>query len=167
MITRALDERWADFDACGVSDVGLFMDWSSLYQQPRTPEQSDVFGQSLRAINLWYAHQHTTVWLVTGGRAVHGHREMGYHDKGWTTFEYELSHMIKVCARALACARAHVPQHVQVHARDRAGPPAPRSLGRAVAAARAMHVRAPSPSGVVGHCGRHCVYRWPTRACAP
>ena len=42
----------------------------------------------------WYAHRGTTVWLVTGGTDnVVG---LGYHDKGWPTFEYALAMMIKV-----------------------------------------------------------------------
>ena len=42
----------------------------------------------------WYAHKGTTVWLVTGGvdRVV----GLGYHEKGWPTFEYALAMMIKV-----------------------------------------------------------------------
>ena len=42
----------------------------------------------------WYAHRGTTVWLVTGGTDnVVG---LGYHDKGWPSFEYRLAMMIKV-----------------------------------------------------------------------
>ena len=39
--------------------------FSSLYQAPRTAEQSAVFKKALKGINLWYAHQLTTVWMVT------------------------------------------------------------------------------------------------------
>ena len=45
-------------------------------------------------VRQWYAHQGTTVWCVTGGtdRAV----GLGYHEKGWPSFEYRLAMMIKV-----------------------------------------------------------------------
>ena len=42
----------------------------------------------------WYAHKGTTVWLVTGG--VDRVAGLGYHEKGWPTFEYALAMMIKV-----------------------------------------------------------------------
>lgn len=42
----------------------------------------------------WYAHQGTTVWCVTGG--VDSAVGLGYHDKGWPSFEYRLAMMIKV-----------------------------------------------------------------------
>ena len=48
---------------------------------PRTPEQGEIFGRSLKAINLWYAHKLTTVWLVTEG--VDSHMGLSYWDKGW------------------------------------------------------------------------------------
>ena len=41
----------------------------------------------------WYAHQGTTVWCVTAGEGADG---LGYHDKGWPSFEYRLAMMIKV-----------------------------------------------------------------------
>ena len=42
----------------------------------------------------WYAHQGTAVWCTTGG--VDGTIGLGYHDKGWPSFEYRLAMMIKV-----------------------------------------------------------------------
>ena len=89
ILVNALEQHWSAFLECGVSDLGVFIDFSSLYQEPRTAEQDVIFRQSLKNINLWYAHQLTTVWLVTGGTvasAQHGGKPMGYADKGWTTF---------------------------------------------------------------------------------
>lgn len=48
-----------------MTDLGVFVDFSSLYQAPRTEAQTKVFLASLKGINLWYAHQLSTVWLVT------------------------------------------------------------------------------------------------------
>lgn len=96
VLITALDERWDDFARCGVSDLGIFIDYCSLFQHPRTDEQAAVFAKSLKGINLWYAHQHTTVWLVTAGctDGAHGTR-LSYFDKGWCIFEHSLSLMIK------------------------------------------------------------------------
>ena len=41
----------------------------------------------------WYAHQGTTVWLVTAG--VDRVKGLGYRDKGWTSFEFALAMLIK------------------------------------------------------------------------
>ena len=89
----------------------------------RTEEQTPIFAQALKATNQarrasahtvttpslclpfsaprqsacaqWYgnAHQGTTVWCVTAGEGADG---LGYHDKGWLSFEYRLAMMIKV-----------------------------------------------------------------------
>ena len=76
-----------------MTDLGLIVDWCALYQAPRTPEQDASFQQGLRAINLWYAHQGTSVWLVTAGRdRVNG---LSYGEKGWCSFEFALAMMIK------------------------------------------------------------------------
>jgi hypothetical protein len=64
----------------------------SLYQEPRaSPIEVDSFQRSLRHINLFYAHALTTVFLVT-------HTAPGavpYHERGWTSFEYQPAWMIK------------------------------------------------------------------------
>lgn len=110
--------------SCGVTDLGIFFDFASLHQEPRTDAQQQAFGKALGSINLWYSHKLTTVWFVTAGTddakglsctlgpvrpltvltcspsphmlllltlLVH----LTDHEKGWTTFEYLLSLMIK------------------------------------------------------------------------
>ena len=56
------------------SDVGLFWDFGSLYQNPRDPDQDDLFKKGLAASNIWYASTacgrrvnscDPTAWLVT------------------------------------------------------------------------------------------------------
>ena len=119
LVIDALEAHWADFEKKGVTDVGILIDWCGLYQAPRTEEQTPIFAQALKAINQarrerqhttpslsaplsaprrsacaqWYAHQGTTVWCVTAGEGADG---LGYHDKGWPSFEYRLAMMIKV-----------------------------------------------------------------------
>ena len=93
LVIDALEEHWHEFEACGVTDVALIIDWSALWQAPRTAEQNAAFQVGLKGINLWYAHRGTTVWLVTAGAdRVKG---LTYWDKGWTSFEFALSMLIK------------------------------------------------------------------------
>ena len=93
LVITALEQRWKEFEAKGVTDLGIIIDWSALWQAPRTPEQSIVFGIGLKGINLWYAHQGSTVWLITSGTdRVKG---LAYWDKGWTSFEFALALLIK------------------------------------------------------------------------
>merc|ERR1711965_1081400 len=93
LVISALDQHWKAFEARGVTDLGVIIDWCALWQAPRTPEQSEVFSVGLKGINLWYAHQGTTVWFITAGAdRVKG---LTYWDKGWTSFEFALSMLIK------------------------------------------------------------------------
>ena len=93
LIVASLEERWEEFEKRKVSDVGIIIDWCALYQAPRTPQQEVSFKAGLKAINQWYAHQGTTVWLVTAGAdRVKG---LTYWQKGWTSFEYALAMLIK------------------------------------------------------------------------
>jgi hypothetical protein len=93
LIIDALNQRWKAFESKQVRDVGVIVDWCSLYQAPRTPEQDAAFRAGLKGVNQWYAHQGTSVWLVTtGADRVKG---LSYWDKGWTSFEYALAMLIK------------------------------------------------------------------------
>ena len=94
LVVTALEEHWKAFAGKGVTDLGIIIDWCALWQAPHTPEQSVSFSVGLKGINQWYAHQGTTVWLVTAGAdRVKG---LTYSEKGWTSFEYALSMLIKV-----------------------------------------------------------------------
>lgn len=84
----------------GVTDLGVIIDWCALWQEPRTPEQDASFLSGLRGINQWYAHQGTTVWLVTAG--VDRVKGLSYWEKGWTSFEFALSMMIKPSNASIA-----------------------------------------------------------------
>ena len=97
MLQAQLETKWELFTGRRkFSDVGIFFDWCSLWQTPRTPEQQECFDRALRAINHWYAHANTYAWLVTDARVPHADgRLLGYADKGWTMFERTLVGMIK------------------------------------------------------------------------
>lgn len=60
-------------------DVALFVDWGSLYQEPRTEEQQGAFDRSLESVDLWFAHQMTWVWQL---------RSAPYEERGWPCFEW-------------------------------------------------------------------------------
>ena len=71
-------------------DMGIFMDWVSLYQSkggpPRTVEQEDVFRKALQSMDLWYAHQGIVTLLVTTPPLTMS-LERSYSERGWTSFE--------------------------------------------------------------------------------
>ena len=50
-VIDALEANWSRFEAKGVSDLGILIDWCGLYQAPRDDEQQRVFGAALKAIN--------------------------------------------------------------------------------------------------------------------
>jgi hypothetical protein len=58
-----------------------------VYEASRTAEERESFGKALHeTMDLWYAHQGTTVYMLTQlpkGCA----RAVGYNDSGWTTYE--------------------------------------------------------------------------------
>ena len=94
LVITALEQRWKDFEANNVTDLGIIIDWSALWQAPReTQAKIEAFKVGLKGINLWYAHQGTTVWFITAGAdRVNG---LTYWDKGWTSFEFALAMLIK------------------------------------------------------------------------
>ena len=94
LVIASLEERWSEFAEMGVTDVGIIVDFCALWQAPReTPEKVEAFKEGLKGINQWYAHQGTTVWLITAGAdRVKG---LSYWDKGWTSFEFALAMLIK------------------------------------------------------------------------
>ena len=51
LVIAALEANWSRFEAKGVSDLGILIDWCGLYQAPRDNKQQRVFGAALKAIN--------------------------------------------------------------------------------------------------------------------
>ena len=52
----------------GFTDVGVFIDWCSLYQDtpayPRTPSQLQHFRRAKNQMSVYYAHRLTVVYLI-------------------------------------------------------------------------------------------------------
>ena len=65
------------------------------YEASRTAEEKEGFGKALHeTMDLWYAHQGTTVYMLTvlpEGCA----RKVSYDDSGWTTYERCSAEQIK------------------------------------------------------------------------
>jgi hypothetical protein len=110
--------RKANYAFRGFSEMGVFWDWGSLLQGDRerfeaakaaalergcseedasdagwkdfrTPSEKAAFDFALHeTMDLWYAHQGTTVFLLTQHPRERGSdRPKGYDESGWTTYE--------------------------------------------------------------------------------
>jgi len=110
----------------GFTEMGVFWDWPSLLQgdpvkaeeaknaalregksdedaeeaadqAKRTPAEKTAFKHALhKTMDLWYAHQATTVFLLTQHPQERGStRECGYDQSGWTTYERCSTEQIK------------------------------------------------------------------------
>lgn len=88
LVVETLNDYWSMFNT---EDMGIFIDYCSLYQQPRSDAMQVAFEKSLETMSLWYGHALTTVWLVTETPD----SILSYWDRGWTAFEYNLSTLIK------------------------------------------------------------------------
>ena len=86
LLVKTLDARWSEFttrrngksriEPTGVTDLGILLEWSSLYMQPldaagrcpkskqRTSHQRAVFAEALEGLHTFYASVLTTVWMV-------------------------------------------------------------------------------------------------------
>ena len=53
LVIAALEKQWPKFQAKGVSDLGILIDFSAFWQAPRTPEQDVAFKAGLKGINQW------------------------------------------------------------------------------------------------------------------
>jgi len=74
----------------GSRDIAVFIDWCSLFQEPRSVEEQASYERSLHHMNLWYAHQETSVWLLSKPPP----STQPYGERGWPTFERAISQMI-------------------------------------------------------------------------
>lgn len=91
-------------------DFGIFLDYSSMFQAPRTDEENEAFGRALRNMDLLYAHQMVVKFrftrpLVTGKHGLFRNLSGGtsnnneasplpYDERGWPLFETATSSLI-------------------------------------------------------------------------
>jgi hypothetical protein len=121
-IVKALDARWAEFtrrrggsQSTGVTDLGVFFEWSSLYMQPddeppnggggsgrggqqqrRTEHEDRVFEAALPEVHTLFAHRLTTVWMLHEGVAEErfGPLDLVY-SSAWPNYLHMLASLIK------------------------------------------------------------------------
>mmetsp|Transcript_33760 Transcript_33760/g.73471 ORF Transcript_33760/g.73471 Transcript_33760/m.73471 type:complete len:413 (+) Transcript_33760:116-1354(+) len=97
-----------------VDDLAIFFDWCSLYQKERTPAQGESFDRALKDVNLWYAHQLVSVWMLTeipeGWTGV-----KCYTERGWPSFEYGVSTMITPSWRVIDISLLRSPPESWTH----------------------------------------------------
>ena len=71
--------------------VGMLWDFPSLYQHPRTDEQTELFKQALGNLAAFYSHQYTMVFRLTkfpegyprGYKLPKGANVAEYPNRGW------------------------------------------------------------------------------------
>ena len=84
-------------------ELAVFFDWCSLLQHDaggnskRTPVEDLAFRAALSRMQIWYAHQGTTAIFLTRARRDRSVtvRTLQYHQRGWPTFEYQVSMLAK------------------------------------------------------------------------
>lgn len=72
-----------------VSKTAVFLDWCSLFQEPRTEDEERKFWRGMRHTTLWFSSSRTWVWRLT--KFAEGSRS--YASRGWPTFESAVAHL--------------------------------------------------------------------------
>ncbi|CAJ1407196.1 unnamed protein product [Effrenium voratum] len=80
----------------GDVDIALFIDYCSLFQEPRTPSEEEVFEESLKHVALWYAHKRTQVWVLTATASseLPDATPVPYEQRGWPSFERNVAELL-------------------------------------------------------------------------
>ncbi len=82
-------------EAC-FDDIGVFWDWASLYQNPRSDGEYAAFRRALtNSMDLWYAHSQTSVLYMTELPEGTPFGVQKYANRGWPTYECCSSQLIK------------------------------------------------------------------------
>lgn len=110
-LVRVLDARWAEFtrrrggtQSTGVTDIGIFIDWASLYQCTadakgkvacrRTDHEQKVFNEALAELHMLFAHNLTTVWMFPETRGLLGPNELSF-STAWPNYLRMVSMLVK------------------------------------------------------------------------
>lgn len=76
-------------------DMAIFIDWCSLFQEPRTEEEEDIYQKSLKDAPTWFLHGRVQKLIF---RETEEDKDVDsvvpYMERGWPTFEFYLSFMI-------------------------------------------------------------------------
>lgn len=94
---QAMDRRIGGPLAQWPVEVALFIDWCSLFQKDasgeRTAVEHEAFREALGSMELWYAHQLTSCFLLRGsGEGT----SRGYDQRGWCAYESTVASILKM-----------------------------------------------------------------------
>ncbi|CAE7444859.1 Nlrc5 [Symbiodinium microadriaticum] len=53
------------------TEFAIFLDWCSLYQQPRSEDEEATYQRSLQDMSAWYASPCTTKWFMPSSDSIH------------------------------------------------------------------------------------------------
>lgn len=87
-------------EAFPIDDCGIFLDWCSLLQHPRSADEERSFHRARNEVHLWYVHQSSHVWMLTKVPCT-AEIKLPYGSRGWPMFERSLSQMIIPSSRVL------------------------------------------------------------------
>jgi len=87
-------EQWMKSrESASKGDFAIFLDWCSLYQEPRSLAEKASFDRGLRHAALWFAHRESHVWLLPAPGTSGDGGGAGLEARGWPTFERSLANM--------------------------------------------------------------------------
>ncbi len=93
-IADELARQMVTYEAWGYDDMGVFFDWSSVYQETvdvqRSPAQEGSFQSAIGQMALLYSHKQTTVYLVSPPRC-----DPPRLSRGWPFYEEVLVRLFK------------------------------------------------------------------------
>ena len=75
-------------------DFALFWDFASLFQMPRSKEQTPLFKQGLKLSNIWYGHEYSACWMQ--GELPKDYTGANYETSGWCFVEAAISALVKL-----------------------------------------------------------------------
>lgn len=97
-VQKCLSSMPQRFRAHSSGKRGLFWDYASLYQKPRSEEQTKIFHEGLSAIPFLFMHPEISVLRVMeviSTEEVQGHNQTPYLERGWPFAEYCWSSLVK------------------------------------------------------------------------
>lgn len=77
-----------------VADTAVFLDWGSLHQEPRSEDEQAAYQRGVASMHLWFTHRKIKVWRMSSVPGPTPEGFVPYQDRGWPTFEREVSEMI-------------------------------------------------------------------------
>mmetsp|Transcript_67400 Transcript_67400/g.161657 ORF Transcript_67400/g.161657 Transcript_67400/m.161657 type:complete len:521 (-) Transcript_67400:248-1810(-) len=87
------------FGAGDCAEVGVFWDFLSLCQLPRTAEEEASFESALQTMHAWYGHRLITKWVFPG--LPQESKRKPYEKSGWLRFEAEVANLSSHVSRLL------------------------------------------------------------------